>query len=440
MPETEPTKKHVLTENQIQGMLAKRFEQAKGLYEQQLSSKDDEMKAALKTQAEEHEKALAEFKEQKGFTPESEKDKTWGFKQPHEFYYAVAKWAQRVYQDERLVAMKTVLDQELKEAKAAGTPGMETGQDDEGGFLVPVEHRPGLLQKALELANFTNRMTEVPLQRNSLDVPTIDETTHSGLVTKGGIIIYRKAEEAAAAATKPKFGLVQLKLNKLMAAYFVTEELLEDSIISLEPLLAAAFSEAFAFKSDAEAIWGTGAGEPLGLMNAPCKEAISAEASQTGADATTIVWENIVKMWSRMPASSKRNAIWCINPDCIPSLYSMGISIGTAGNLAFMPANQAAVGNAPVTLFGRPIIETEHCETIGTEGDLIFWDPTTFLHAVKAGQGLKFSSSVHVKFLEDQMTFKITYRNDHQPWWDSSVTPVHSSATMTPILTLATRS
>jgi len=436
----EPNTKHVLTESQIEGMLSKQFEKAKTGYDKALADKDTEHIAAMKTQAEEHEKKLAEFKDQKGVIPPTEKDKTFGFKEPWEFYMATVKWARGTLKDPRLIAMLAAMEEENATLRAAGTPALETGQDDEGGFLVPIEHRPGLLQHALELANFTSKMTEVPMARNTLTIPTIDDTTHAGGAVHGGIIVYRTAEEAATTATKPKFGKVQLHLNKLMAVYYASEELLEDSPISLEPLLAESFAQAFSWKSDNEAIWGTGAGEPLGVMSAAAKVSITAETAQTGDDATTIVWENIIKMWARMPASSKRNAIWCINPDCIPALYSMGISIGTAGTLAFMPGNQPAVGNAPQTLFSRPIIETEHCQTIGTTGDIILWDPTQFLHGVKAGRDLKFSSSVHVKFLEDQMTFKITYRNDHQPWWDSPLTPRYSSSTMAPIIVLGTRS
>ena len=81
-----------------------------------------------------------------------------------------------------------------------------------------------------------------------------------------------------------------------------TDELLEDSPISLQPLLTTMFSEAIAFQKDDDFINGTGAGMALGVLNAP---GTISQAKETGQAADSIVTENIVKMWSRLKSRSR---------------------------------------------------------------------------------------------------------------------------------------
>jgi len=49
------------------------------------------------------------------------------------------------------------------------------------------------------------------------------------------------------------------------------------------------------------------------------------------------------------------------------------------------------------------------------------------------------ASSVHVKFIYDEMTFRTTYRVDGQPAWKSPITPFKSSNTLSPFVTLQAR-
>jgi len=48
-------------------------------------------------------------------------------------------------------------------------------------------------------------------------------------------------------------------------------------------------------------------------------------------------------------------------------------------------------------------------------------------------------SSIHVRFLYDEMVFRIIYRVDGAPTWHSSLTPYKGSAVKSPFITLASR-
>jgi HK97 family phage major capsid protein len=188
------------------------------------------------------------------------------------------------------------------------------------------------------------------------------------------------------------------------------------------------------FKLIAALISGTGAGQPLGVLNAGCLVTVSKETGQT---AQSVVVENLVNMWSRLTPESAQNAVWCINKDVEPQLFTMGITVGTGGSPIFMPAG--GLSQSPYnTLLGRPIIPLEQCSTLGQVGDVILADWSQY---VAIDRGLQTASLIHVKFVYDETALRFVYRFDGEPWPASAITPYSgSSNTLSPFVTLATRS
>ena len=70
-------------------------------------------------------------------------------------------------------------------------------------------------------------------------------------------------------------------------------------------------------KCNTAAVSGTGVGQPLGILNAPSTISVAKHVSQP---ADTIWFENVSKMWARLYAPCRRNAIWLINQDIEPQL------------------------------------------------------------------------------------------------------------------------
>ena len=85
--------------------------------------------------------------------------------------------------------------------------------------------------------------------------------------------------------SKPKFRKIELSLKKLIGLCYATDELLEDAA-ALESVIRAGFSSEFGFLLDDAIINGTGAGQPLGILNSGCLVSVAAE---TGQKAATIV-------------------------------------------------------------------------------------------------------------------------------------------------------
>lgn len=89
------------------------------------------------------------------------------------------------------------------------------------------------------------------------------------------------------------------------------------------------------------------------------------------------------------------------------------------------------------TLYGRPVIPVEYAATLGTVADIILADFSQYLTIDKGG--LESASSIHVRFIYGENTFRWTLRNDGHPLWSAPLTPFKGTNTQSPFVVLATR-
>lgn len=345
-----------------------------------------------------------------------------------EFLGAVARFEVTKERDNRLVG-----------PMAVGS-GLNEATPAEGGFLVQQEHVSTILQRAYETGTILSRCRRIPLGPNSngVKIPYINESSRATGSRLGGIRGYWVDEGGSPTASNPKFGRVELNLHKIACVGYATEELLQDTT-ALGSLMEDGFAEEIIFQCEDAIIRGTGAGQPLGILNAACAVEVSKATSQT---ADTIWGDNVVSMWGRCWAKSRPNAVWLISQDSEPSIWSMSArseyeSGGTTALPLVIPAGYYGNTSGFPLLFGRPVITSEYCDTVGTTGDIILADFSQYLLIDKGGPNL--NQSMHVRFVQDEMTFKATYRIDGQPWWPSALTPYKGSNTVSPFVTLADR-
>ena len=315
--------------------------------------------------------------------------------------------------------------------------GLGESIPSEGGFLVQTDFASEILKKTYETSLVFNRARKIPISGNSngLKINTVDETSRADGSRWGGILLYWLEEAGTKTASKPKFGQIQLSLKKLAGICYATDELLQDSS-ALGGIVSLGFSEEMGFKLDDAVINGTGAGQPLGILNAPCLITVPAETAQTGL---TIIWENIMHMYARFWPRSMPNGVWYINQNTLVQLMSMSMPVGAGGVPVWLPAN-AAQGRPLSTLMGMPVIAIEQCATLGTVGDIILADMTQYIAITKGG--LQTASSLHVRFIYDEQVFRFVYRTDGQPIWSAALTPFKdatTSQTVGPFLALAAR-
>jgi HK97 family phage major capsid protein len=312
---------------------------------------------------------------------------------------------------------------------------MEGGDMSQGGALVPVEFRNQILSKSLEDSIVRPRAMAIPMATSTVRIPYVKEVSRAASVY-GGIIIYRPDEGGQITASNAKYGNVELNLHKLAGLVHVSTELLEDSPISMQPLLTQQFGSAIAWQEDEDFINGTGAGMSLGILNCPALIEVSGITDQ---DADTILVQNLGSMYSRMHSRGKKTAVWMANDDTFNQFLELALNVGTGGSVVGIIGTD--ITGAPVlSVLGRPLIFTEHCQTLGDKGDVIFADWSQYLVGSKAGSSAaKFASSIHLRFDYDETSFRYTVRVDGQPWDPSALTPKHSAVTQSSFVTMAAR-
>lgn len=303
-----------------------------------------------------------------------------------------------------------------------------------GGFLIPEIMRSELLQLALEKAIVRSRATVIPMSTLKVPIPTVDDTSHVSSLF-GGVVFYWTEESGQLTESAATFGRVTLDAKKLTGFFKVPAELLDDA-----PAFAGWFDSripaGLAWAEDVAFMAETGVGTPQGFINCDAAVQVAAESNQPSG---SIMWENIVKMYSRMLPSSLGDAVWIAAIDTFPELATMALSVGTGGGPVWIGGwSQPGSQLPPMTILGRPVIFTEKVPALGTTGDINFVDLSYYL--VGDRQQMRVDSSEHFLFQNNQVAYRIIERVDGRPWLQSPLTPHNGSAnTLSPFVQIASR-
>jgi len=353
---------------------------------------------------------------------------------------------------EFLIAVARGDDNRLKATKS-DVPGMERGYFDvskaikaptglgelipaDGGFLVGTDQMAGVLQRDYNTGELLRRVDTVTVSgnANSMTFNAVDETSRANGSRQGGIRAYWTAEASTKTASNPTFRQMRLTLQKVAALVYATDELLQDTT-ALETWINNNLPDEIRFVVEDAIVNGTGAGMPLGILNSNALVSVAAEAGQA---ATTLLAENVIKIWGRRwVGRGSANYVWLVNQDVEQQLHQMSLPVGTGGALVYMPPG--GLSQSPYgSLYGRPVIPVEYMPTLGTAGDILLADLSQY-QAIDKG-GIMGASSIHVRFINDETTFRFVYRYDGEPKWDSALTPFNGTNTVSPFVTVATRS
>lgn len=314
--------------------------------------------------------------------------------------------------------------------------GMTEGAGDSGGYFVPTQFSAAWLDAALELEVVRPRANVMPMQSNSLAIAAFDGSDHSGNIF--GVATYWVGEAGTISESTGSTRQVTLNAKKCAAIVDVSNELLADSL-GFDRFLAEAMSGALAFEMDEAFINGTGAGKPLGALNASSTISVAAVGSQTAA---TIVPANVLAMYSRLHPACRQNAIWLAHPSTVTELYRLSApgqdAVGAASTVFGTSLFVEVGGEAPSQrLLGIPVIFSEHCQALGTVGDIILVDWSKYLVGLRSMVSI--DRSVHSGWTTDEVSFRGILRVDGMPAWQSAITPKNGSS-MSWCVTLATRS
>lgn len=270
------------------------------------------------------------------------------------------------------------------------------------------------------------------MRSDTLRFPRVHDTAHTSTVY-GGVVAYWQGEGSTLQESEPTFGDVTLTAKKLTGYTKISEELLQDSAISLEPWLKRQFAEAWAWYEDLAFLRGTGSGQPLGIINAACT------ISVTRQDTDNVLLKDIQKIYSQMLPGSRDRAVWILNHEVLPEILFLNAA-NTVTNAygAQMMFQNNVIDPIAKTIMGRPFYVTEKMSALGDAGDLGFFDFGSYL--IGDRQPLTIDMSGHVYWTTGYVAFKFTERVDGQPIYQSALTPYKGTATLSPFVMLGATS
>jgi HK97 family phage major capsid protein len=312
------------------------------------------------------------------------------------------------------------LDPRLERLAAATIYGSEASGSD-GGFAVPPDFRTAIMEMVMGEESLLSLCDQITVSGNTFSAP-VDATTP--WQTSGGIQAYWGGEGEVKTQSKPALEERTTRLNKIFSLVPLTEELLEDAS-AMDSYLRRKAPEKIAFKLNLAIVQGDGVGKPLGILNSP---SIVSVAKETGQVADTLIANNVIKMYSRMYGPLRSGAVWLVNQDVEPQLHKLSVpgtdNTGNAatgwGGLVYLPAGGLA-GSPFGTLYGRPVIPTQACETLGDKGDIIFVNLSQYLVLLKSGTNPRVETSIHIWFDQDLVAFRFVLRVGGTPWWGAAV-------------------
>ncbi len=303
----------------------------------------------------------------------------------------------------------------------------ETTPSD-GGFLVPSEQAERIHAVSLENELVMPRCYVQPMRSNTIKIPAMSIGDHSTALF-GGFTASYTAESGVMTEHSPKSRAMELNAKKLTGLIQFSSELNADvpgGMGQIEDLCGKGLS----WYRDKAFLKGTGAGEPLGILNASCTIEVSKESGQV---ADSIQYQNLTNMMARIFAGSFQNSVWVCHQTTIPQLLTLSMAVGTGGD--HIPVMTES--NGQFSILTRPVIFTEKTEALGNRGDIMLADFSQYVVGLR--EGMRFDTSIHALFEYDEIVSRIIERHDGQPLWDSALTLEDGSTTVSPFVVLEAR-
>lgn len=305
-------------------------------------------------------------------------------------------------------------------AMVAGTPSL-------GGFSVPEQFGAWLLDASLETEVVRPRAQVWGMTSETRKIPAWDGSDHTSDLF-GGFSGTWMAENSTATRQNARLRQLTLHSRKLGIYTQVSRELLLSGI-DIQEQLGGALVKAVSWYLDYAFLRGTGAGQPLGVLNDPALIVVAKEAGQA---ADTLIYENVTKIFARMHPSFLRNAVWVANSTTVPQLLQMSMVIGTAGS--HVPVLREESGR--FSLLGKPVLFTEKLPSLGNQGDILLADFSQY--AIGLRQGISLERSNAPGWLEDVDDFRAILLADGQGTLNEPITPKNGD-TLSWCVTLAAR-
>ena len=255
---------------------------------------------------------------------------------------------------------------------------LQIGTDSEGGFLVPDEFERTLVQELEESNIFRGLAHTIRTSSGDRKIPVVAAHGTASWVDEEGLI--EDSDET--------FGQISLGAYKLATAIKVSEELLNDSVFSIDTYLAGEFARRIGSKEEEAFFTGDGKNKPTGIFASTG----GAEVGITASSATAITFDEIYDLFYSLKAPYRRGASWLMNDSTVKAIRKLKDS---NGQYLWQPSTGAST---PDTLLNRPIYTSSYAPVIATgKTPIAFGDFSYYWIADRQGRTFKRLNELYAK-------------------------------------------
>lgn len=339
----------------------------------------------------------------------------------------VGSFFKSVYEANRNGANSKLKRFQDNDEKAAEAKDMTGATGAGGGFLIPVEYSDQLMGVVGENSIVRPLATIIPMRRRQVAIPVLDQTgTTAGQGHWfGGLRVYWAEEGSQKTSSDATFRQNVLTAWKMIMFTRASDELLDDSAVSLAAFLAGnmGFVGAINWYEDFAFIQGSGVGQPLGVINS------GAFLTHTRAGGSAITYPDLTGMMKKFLPNAK--GTWTISQSAMAQLLELA---GPSGNASYLWGS--AVQGAPGTLLGYPVRWSEKNPVLGAVGDIILADWSYYL--IGDRQATTVESTKFERWEYDETSWRAVHRVDGRPWLSTYITLQDGSTTVSPFVGLTT--
>ena len=226
---------------------------------------------------------------------------------------------------------------------------------------------------------------------------------------------------------RTSFRSVELVAHKLIGYTVASDELVADAAISLGDFLAGplGFAGGVAWMEDYAFLRGSGAGQPLGVINAGATITVARQAV-----ATPVQYVDLVNMLESFLPSGR--GAWFITQSALSNLMTIQ---DPNGSYVWQPNAREGM---PQTIFGFPVFFTEKLPTVGNAGDVLLADWSYYL--IGDRQATTIESTQYDQWRYDKTSWRVVHRVDGQPWLSTPLTLQDGTIQISPFVILGAKS
>lgn len=283
------------------------------------------------------------------------------------------------------------------------TKALAEGADTTGGYLVPTEYVPQLIELLRKKTVVEGISRHIIMHRDVMNIPS----------QSAGATAYWPDEAGGITESDQTFGQVTLTAKKIAGATRASTELVEDAKINPEvaTIILDDLASVIAIELDNKMINGTAGDSLLGLVN----QSNILEVAATATDGDKLTFEKFMDAIQKMQEenvdpNTRKDAYWLMNPRDIT--YARKIK-DTDGQYIWQPA---VASDVPATICGIPYKMTNQISkalTTGASTDcsfILLVCGNEILVGDRREYRVEQSREAEDVFLKDQVLFKVTAR------------------------------